>query len=88
MQRAGERAPEQETVRRVKRKSAAGVWLDDRLRKIPEELIDIVKIAKSPGADIRSIEDALSNPIAARQLELPVGIAPIVGSPEYSCCAR
>jgi hypothetical protein len=52
VQRAGERAPEQETVGCVKGQSPSGIRLDDRLREIPEELIEIIKVAKSTGVDV------------------------------------
>ena len=76
--RRGERAPEQEAVGRVKQQSPAGIRLDDRLREIPKELIEIVEIAKGPGSDILSVQHMVTHLVAGRQLEFPVRIAAAV----------
>ena len=44
--RRRERAPEQNTVRRIKGEPPARIELDDRLGEIPKELIEIVEVAK------------------------------------------
>src|SRR5216684_4549654 len=79
-------APEQETVRRVKREPTPRVRLDHRLREVAKELIEVVEVAKGPGPNIRSVQHVASYLIASRHLEFAVGIAAAIGKFEDSRC--
>src|SRR5262245_11299563 len=75
LHRGRKRGPEKEAVRGVERQAAAAVRLNDRLRQIAEELIQIVEIAESARTNIRSIEDVPAQLVARGPLELPVRTA-------------
>ena len=72
---AGDLAPDQEPIRRIERQAPARVRLDHRHRIVPEELIEIVEIAKCPRSHIRSVHGVTPYLINSRNLKFAVRIA-------------